>query len=72
MTRYGNNQILELSQEQRKEKLTDEHTFSLPLLNTWMILNEVVSASKFMQRQINEYEAKKHEMEQEVQLPGIN
>lgn len=62
MVRYGNDTVIDLSEETRKEQLTNADTFKLPLLNTWMILNEVISLSKNIQKQLEVYENKKNNM----------
>ena len=62
MVRYGNDTVIDLSEETRKEQLTNADTFKLPLLNTWMILNEVISLSKNIQKQLEVYKNKKNNM----------
>jgi hypothetical protein len=72
MMRYGNDNVIMLSEEQRREKLSDDQTFIAPLLSSWMITNEIVNMSKFIQRQITQYENKKNEVEQTIQLSQVN
>ena len=72
MTRYGDSRLLNLTEEQRRERLIDEQAFIFPLLNVPMMLNEIVNASKNLQKQLNDYEIKKNEIKEKVQLPRIN
>tara|TARA_Y100000401_G_C8318697_1_gene224015 strand:- start:101 stop:1948 length:1848 start_codon:yes stop_codon:yes gene_type:complete len=72
MTRYGDSRLLNLTEEQRRERLIDEQAFIFPLLNVPMMLNEIVNASKNLQRQLNDYEIKKNGIKEKAQLPRIN
>ena len=73
MIKHGNNGLLKLSEEERREMLEDEKIYKSSLLNPWVIVAQIVSMSKNIHQKLQNYEKiKRNEMEQEVQLPGIN